>query len=36
MITDSAELHKEGGVFWVNVTFNGKVTKPMVFDTGQA
>jgi clan AA aspartic protease (TIGR02281 family) len=34
VITDSAELHKEGGVFWVNVTFNGKVTKPMVFDTG--
>ena len=34
VITDSAELHKEGGVFWVNVTFNGKMTKSMVFDTG--
>ncbi len=34
VITDSADLHKEGGVFWVNVTFNGKVTKSMVFDTG--
>ncbi len=34
VITDSVELHKEGGVFWVNVTFNGKVTRPMVFDTG--
>ena len=34
VISDSVDLHKEGGVFWVNVTFNGKVTKPMVFDTG--
>ena len=34
VITDTAELRKEGGVFWVNVTFNGKVTRPMVFDTG--
>ena len=34
VITDTAEVHKEGGVFWVNVTFNGKVTRPMVFDTG--
>jgi clan AA aspartic protease (TIGR02281 family) len=34
VITDTADLHKEGGVFWVNVTFNGKVTRRMVFDTG--
>ena len=34
VISDSVDLHKEGGVFWVNVTFNGKVTRPMVFDTG--
>ena len=28
------DLRKQGGVFWVNATFNGKVVKPMVFDTG--
>ncbi len=34
VITDSVELHKQGGVLWVNATFNGKVVRPMVFDTG--
>ncbi len=34
VMSDAVELRKEGGVFWVNATFNGKVTRPMVFDTG--
>jgi aspartyl protease family protein len=34
VITDSVDLRKQGGVFWVDATFNGKVVKPMVFDTG--
>jgi aspartyl protease family protein len=34
VITDAVDLRKQGGVFWVNATFNGKVVKPMVFDTG--
>jgi clan AA aspartic protease (TIGR02281 family) len=32
--TESVELRKEGGVFWVEVTLNDKITIPMVFDTG--
>jgi aspartyl protease family protein len=34
VLTENVELRKEGGVYWVDVTFNGKVTRPMVFDTG--
>jgi clan AA aspartic protease (TIGR02281 family) len=34
VLTEKVELRKQGGVFWVDVTFNGKITKPMVFDTG--
>jgi clan AA aspartic protease (TIGR02281 family) len=34
VLTATVELHKEGGVFWLDATFNGKVTKSMVFDTG--
>jgi aspartyl protease family protein len=34
VMTDSVDLRKQGGVFWVDATFNGKVVKPMVFDTG--
>ena len=34
VMTDAVDLRKQGGVFWVNATFNGKVVKPMVFDTG--
>ena len=34
VMSDAVDLRKEGGVFWVNATFNGKVTRPMVFDTG--
>ncbi len=34
VISDSVDLRKQGGVFWVNATFNGKVIRPMVFDTG--
>jgi clan AA aspartic protease (TIGR02281 family) len=36
VISDAVDLHKQGGVFWVNATFNGKVVKPMVSDTGAA
>jgi clan AA aspartic protease (TIGR02281 family) len=34
VMTDAVDLHKQGGVFWVDATFNGKVVRPMVFDTG--
>jgi clan AA aspartic protease (TIGR02281 family) len=34
VLTEKVDLRKEGGVFMVDVTFNGKTTKPMVFDTG--
>jgi len=34
VLTESVALRKEGGVFMVDVTFNGKVVKPLVFDTG--
>jgi aspartyl protease family protein len=34
VMTDAVDLRKQGGVFWVNATFGGKVVKPMVFDTG--
>jgi len=36
VLTDTIALRKEGGIFWLDVTFNGKVTKPMAFDTGAA
>src|SRR5262249_32362255 len=34
ILTEDVALRREGGVFWVDVTFTGKVTHPMVFDTG--
>ena len=34
VLTATVELRKAGGVYWLDATFNGKVTKPMVFDTG--
>ncbi len=34
VLTESVELRKDSGVFVVDVTFNGKVTKPLIFDTG--
>jgi clan AA aspartic protease (TIGR02281 family) len=34
VMSEDVILKKEGGVYWVDATFNGKVTKPMVFDTG--
>ena len=34
MLSETVELRKEGGIYWVDVTFNGKVTKPLAFDTG--
>jgi clan AA aspartic protease (TIGR02281 family) len=34
VLTEDVELRKEGGVQWLDVTFNGRVTRPMVFDTG--
>lgn len=34
VMTDAVDLRKSGGVFWVDATFNGKVIRPMVFDTG--
>src|SRR5947207_1388980 len=37
VITDKVELRRtRGGVYEVDVTFNGKVTRPMIFDTGAA
>jgi clan AA aspartic protease (TIGR02281 family) len=36
VLSESVALRKEGGIFWVDVTFNGKVTRPMAFDTGAA
>ena len=34
VLTEDVELRTEGGVHWLDVTFNGKTTRPMVFDTG--
>jgi clan AA aspartic protease (TIGR02281 family) len=34
VLTEVVELRPKGGVFWVDVTFNGKTTVPLVFDTG--
>ena len=34
ILTEMVELRRKGGVFEVDVTFNGKVTVPLVFDTG--
>jgi clan AA aspartic protease (TIGR02281 family) len=34
VLTEDVPLRKEGGVYWVDVTFNGKVMRPMIFDTG--
>lgn len=34
VLTETVPLRKEGGIFWLDVTFNGKVTKSMAFDTG--
>jgi clan AA aspartic protease (TIGR02281 family) len=34
VLTESINLRKKGGIYWLDVTFNGKVTRPMAFDTG--
>jgi clan AA aspartic protease (TIGR02281 family) len=34
VLSESVDLRKEGGIFWLDVTFNGKLTRPMAFDTG--
>jgi len=34
VLTEVVELKRKGGVFEVDVTFNGKTTVPLVFDTG--
>ena len=34
VMSDAVDLRKQGGVYWVDATFNGRVVKPMVFDTG--
>jgi clan AA aspartic protease (TIGR02281 family) len=34
VLKEEVPLRKEGGIYWVDVTFNGKITRPMVFDTG--
>jgi clan AA aspartic protease (TIGR02281 family) len=34
VLSETVELRKEGGIYWVDVTFNGKLTKPLAFDTG--
>ena len=36
VLSESVDLRKEGGIFWLDVTFNGKLTRPMAFDTGAA
>ena len=36
VLTETVSLRKEGGIFWVDVTFNGKVTRAMAWDTGAA
>jgi clan AA aspartic protease (TIGR02281 family) len=32
--TDRIPLKKDGGVYWLNVTFNGTKTKRLIYDTG--
>jgi aspartyl protease family protein len=34
VLTEDVELRRQGGVYWVDATFNGKVTRGMIFDTG--
>ncbi len=34
ILTETIQLRSDNGVFWVDVTLNGKTTLPMVFDTG--
>jgi len=34
VLTESITMRRNNGVFWLDVTFNGKVTEEMVFDTG--
>ncbi|WP_422931225.1 TIGR02281 family clan AA aspartic protease [Singulisphaera sp. PoT] len=34
VLTESVTMRRDNGVFWLDVTMNGKVTEPMVFDTG--
>jgi clan AA aspartic protease (TIGR02281 family) len=36
VLTDTVEMRGKGGVHWVDVTLNGKVTRSFVFDTGAA
>lgn len=32
--TDRIPLRKDGGIYWLDVTFNGNVTKSLAYDTG--
>lgn len=34
LLTETIELRKDNGVFWVDAVLNGKLSKPMIFDTG--
>lgn len=34
VLSETVRTRKEGGVHWVDATFNGKTVKPLVFDTG--
>lgn len=34
LLTETIDLRKDNGVFWVDAVLNGKVSKPMIFDTG--
>ena len=34
VLSKAVEMRRKGGVFEVDVTFNGSVTTPMIFDTG--
>jgi clan AA aspartic protease (TIGR02281 family) len=34
VLSETVEVRKDGGIYWVDVTFNGKITKSLAFDTG--
>jgi clan AA aspartic protease (TIGR02281 family) len=34
VLSETVEVRKDGGIYWVDVTFNGKITRSLAFDTG--
>jgi clan AA aspartic protease (TIGR02281 family) len=34
VLSEAIPVRREGGIYWLDVTFNGKVTRPMAYDTG--